>query len=47
VILRVGDREVRDPNHAQRILMSYEADEPVRITVRRNGRETTVEGSRD
>jgi membrane-associated protease RseP (regulator of RpoE activity) len=47
VILRVGDREVRDPNHAQRILLSYEADEPVRITVRRSGRETTVEGRRD
>jgi hypothetical protein len=47
VLLRIGDREVRDLEHAERILRSYESDEPIPMTVRRNGREVAVEGSRD
>jgi hypothetical protein len=46
VILLIGDREVKDPGHAARILASYEKDEQVSMTVRRNGRETTVTGVR-
>jgi membrane-associated protease RseP (regulator of RpoE activity) len=46
VLLSIGDREVRDPDHAERILRSYESDESITMTVRRNGREVAVEGSR-
>lgn len=44
VLLRIGDREVRDPDHAARILSSYRDDETVRMEVIRKGERTTVEG---
>lgn len=44
VLLRIGEREVRDPGHAARILSSYRDDETVRMEVIRKGERTTVEG---
>jgi len=44
VILRIDGREVRDTAHAQSILQSYRAGEPLRIDVHRRGRTQTLEG---
>jgi S1-C subfamily serine protease len=45
VILAIGDREVKDPEHAMRILRSYEPEEELRIRIVRHGREQTLSGS--
>ena len=44
VILRIGDREIRDPAHARSILSSYRADEAISFRIVRERREMTVEG---
>lgn len=46
VLLAIDGREVRSPEHALRILNSYEADEDVRLRVMRKGAETEVLGRR-
>lgn len=46
VLLAVDGREVRTPEHALRILGSYEPDEEVRLRVMRKGTETEVLGRR-
>jgi S1-C subfamily serine protease len=45
VILRIGDREVKDPEHAMRILRSYEPDEELSIDIIRHGRSQTLTGT--
>lgn len=45
VILSIGERAVKSPTHAMRILRSYEPDERLKIEVMRHGRRETVEGS--
>jgi membrane-associated protease RseP (regulator of RpoE activity) len=46
VLMAIDGREVRSPEHALRILGSYEADEEVRLRVMRKGAETEVLGRR-
>jgi membrane-associated protease RseP (regulator of RpoE activity) len=46
VLMTIGGRAVRSPEHALRILSSYEADEEVRLRVMRKGSETEVLGRR-
>jgi S1-C subfamily serine protease len=45
VILRIGGREVKDPEHAMRILRSYEPDEELSIDIIRHGRSQTLTGT--
>ena len=45
VILRIGDREVKNPEHAMRILRSYEPDEELSIDIIRHGRSQTLIGT--
>jgi S1-C subfamily serine protease len=45
VILRIGDREVKNPEHAMRILRSYEPDEELSIDIIRHGRSQTLSGT--
>jgi C-terminal processing protease CtpA/Prc len=45
VILALGDREVNDPEHAMRILRSYEPEEELQILIVRHGRKQTLSGS--
>lgn len=44
VILRIGDREVRDARHARAIVSSYRDDEPVQIEIMRDGQRETITG---
>lgn len=44
VILRIGEREVKSPEHAMRILRSYEPDEELILQVVRHGRSETLTG---
>jgi len=44
VILEVGDREVETVRRARRLIRSYEAGEPIRMTVVRQGDELVTEG---
>lgn len=44
VILEVGDREVETVRRARRLIRSYEAGEPIRMTVVRRGDELVTEG---
>jgi len=44
VILRIGDRDVKNPEHAMRILRSYEPDEELSIDIIRHGRSQTLTG---
>ena len=46
VLMAIDGREVRSPEHALRILGSYEAEEEVRLRVMRKGSETEVLGRR-
>ena len=46
VLMAIDGREVRSPEHALRILGSYEAEEEVRLRVMRKGTETEVLGRR-
>ena len=46
VIVAIGDREVRTPEHAYSILRSYLPDEEVELRVMRDRRATTVRGTR-
>ncbi len=45
VVLRVGDRNVTDPDHLRRILRSYEPDESITLHVMRQKREIAVTGT--
>mgnify|MGYP001814319113 FL=1 len=45
VILRIGDREVKNPEHAMRILRSYEPEEELSIDIIRHGRSETLTGT--
>jgi len=45
VILAIGGREVRDPEHAMRILRSYDADEELSVDIVRHGRTQTLVGT--
>ncbi len=45
VILRIGNREVKNPEHVMRILRSYEADEELSVDVIRHGRSETLTGT--
>lgn len=47
VILSIGGRAVQDPDHARSIIASYRSDEEIRFEVMRDGRRTTVTGTRD
>ena len=42
VILRIGDREVKSPEHAMRILRSYEPEEELSLHIVRRGRSETL-----
>jgi S1-C subfamily serine protease len=42
VILRIGDREVKSPEHAMRILRSYEPEEELLLHIIRRGRSETL-----
>ncbi len=44
VILRIGEREVRNPEHAMRILRSYEPEEELTLDIVRRGRSQTLTG---
>lgn len=44
VILRIGEREVRNPEHAMRILRSYEPEEELTLVIVRRGRSQTLTG---
>ncbi|MBI4539958.1 MAG: PDZ domain-containing protein [Gemmatimonadetes bacterium] len=44
VIVRVGGREVKDPEHLRQILRSYRRDETVALDIVRKRERTTVEG---
>lgn len=46
VLMAIDGREVRSPEHALRILRSYESEEEVRLRVMRKGSETEVLGRR-
>lgn len=45
VILSVGGREVRSPEHAMRILRSYEPEETLAVQIIRQGRSQTLTGT--
>ncbi len=45
VILRIGDREVKSPEHAMRILRSYEPDEILAIDIIRHKSSQTLTGT--
>lgn len=45
VILRIGGREVTSPEHAMRILRSYEPDEALSVEIVRHGRSQTLTGT--
>lgn len=47
VILSIDGRAVRDPRHARSIIASYRPEEAISFEVMRDGRRTTVTGSRD
>jgi C-terminal processing protease CtpA/Prc len=42
VILRIGEREVKNPEHAMRILRSYEPEEELTLHIVRRGRSETL-----
>lgn len=44
VILRIGDRDVRDARHARSIVASYRDDEPVQFEIMRDGERQTITG---
>lgn len=44
VILRVGEREIRDQDHLRRILQSYRPDETISLEILRKRERMTVEG---
>jgi S1-C subfamily serine protease len=44
VILRIGEREVKNPEHVMRILRSYEPDEELSVDIIRHGRSQTLTG---
>jgi S1-C subfamily serine protease len=45
VILSIGGREVRSPEHAMRILRSYEPEETLAVQIIRHGRSQTLTGT--
>jgi S1-C subfamily serine protease len=45
VILRIGDREVKNPEHVMRILRSYEPDEELSIDIVRHKKSETLTGT--
>lgn len=45
VILRIGDREVKSPEHAMRILRSYEPEEHLTIDIIRHNQPQTLTGT--
>lgn len=45
VILSIGGREVRSPEHAMRILRSYEPEEELAVQIVRHGRSQTLTGT--
>jgi len=45
VILTIGGREVKNPEHVMRILRSYESDESLTIDIVRHGRSETLTGT--
>jgi C-terminal processing protease CtpA/Prc len=45
VIVRIGDREVKSPEHAMRILRSYQPEEELTLHVIRRGRSETLTGT--
>jgi type II secretory pathway component PulC len=45
VILSIGGREVRSPEHAMRVLRSYEPEETLTVQIIRQGRSQTLTGS--
>ena len=45
VILSIGGREVKNPEHVMRILRSYEPDEELTIDIIRHGRSQTLTGT--
>jgi len=45
VILRIGDREVKSPEHAMRILRSYEPEEDLTIDIVRHKKSQTLTGT--
>ena len=45
VIVRIGDREVRSPEHAMRILRSYEPEEELVLQIVRHKRSQTLTGT--
>jgi C-terminal processing protease CtpA/Prc len=45
VILKIGKREVRSPEHAMRILRSYEPEEELTLFIIRRGRSETLTGT--
>ncbi len=45
VILRIGNREVKNPEHVMRILRSYEPDEELLVDIIRHGRSQTLTGT--
>lgn len=44
VILRIGEREVKNPEHVMRILRSYEPDEELSVDIVRHGSSETLTG---
>jgi S1-C subfamily serine protease len=44
VILTIGDREVKSPEHAMRILRSYEPEEEISLDIIRHGHAQTLSG---
>jgi S1-C subfamily serine protease len=45
VILRIGGREVKSPEHVMRILRSYEPEEALSVDIIRHGRSETLTGT--
>ena len=45
VILRIGEREVKSPEHAMRILRSYEPEEELTLHIIRRGRSEALTGT--
>jgi len=45
VVLAVGDRRPTNPSHLLRILQSYDAKEPIPLTIMRKQRRLTITGS--
>ncbi len=45
VILRIGNREVKSPEHVMRILRSYEPNEELVVDIVRHGKSTTLTGT--